>query len=79
MAKGGAFGGKEVIELGWGDVVSLEEGPGVCIGVRGVHPANMVEGEAPVCLIAIEGLEGAGEDNSSKIPENGTNFLGGHG
>lgn len=79
MAKSGAFRGKEVVELGRGDVIALEEGPGVCIGVCGVHPANMVEREASGCLIVVEGLEGAGEDDPSEIPEDGTNFLGGHG
>jgi hypothetical protein len=39
----------------------------------------MVEREASGCLIVVEGLEGAGEDDPSEIPEDGTNFLGGHG
>jgi hypothetical protein len=79
VAKSGTFRGKEIIELGRGDVVALEEGPGVRVGVCGVHTTNVVEREPTVRFIAVKGLKGAREDDSSEIPEDGTYFLGGHG
>jgi len=79
MTEGMALGGKQVVKLGRGDVVALEEGPCVGIGVCGVHLANKVEGEAFGCFVAIEGFKWAREDDSSEIPENGTDFLSSHG
>jgi len=59
MAKSGALCGEELIELGRSDVIALEEGPGVRIGVCGVHTTNMVEREPTAGFIAIKGLKGA--------------------
>lgn len=44
MAEGFAFGGKELIELGRGDVAALKQGPGVGVGVGGIHLPNVIEG-----------------------------------
>ncbi|MEY4633973.1 MAG: hypothetical protein RLZ18_1345 [Actinomycetota bacterium] len=61
------------IEVGGRDVVALEQGPGVLIGIGGVHRADDVEGQTLLGLVSIEGFEWAGEDDPAKIPQNGSN------
>jgi len=73
-----AFLCKQFIELLWGDVVAFQLCPCVGMGIVRVHPPNEVTGETVAGLITIEGLKRAGQNDSAKVPQNGSNGELGH-
>ena len=58
-----------ILEAGGVDLVALEEGPGVVVGVGGVHPADEVPGQAVLLLQPVEGLERRGGEHPAEIPD----------
>lgn len=49
------------------------------MGIPGIHSSDDVLGEPTVDLVTVESLERAGEDDPTKVPENGANWLICHG
>ena len=49
----------------------LEPGPRVVEGVGGVDPADEALGQALLALVAGEGVERAGQDDPSEVPQDG--------
>ena len=58
------------------DLATLHLRPGVVVGVDGVDPADEVARQAELCLVAVEGLEGAGQDDPAEVPQHGVEFHG---
>ena len=50
------------------DLATLEERPCVGIGIGGVDSSDEVPGQAALGLIAVEGLEGRGGEDTAEIP-----------
>ena len=72
---GASFVGEGHVEFGGGDLTALEAGPGVGVGVGRVDGADHVAGEPPLGFVAIEGLEGARQDDPTEVPEDGSKDL----
>src|SRR5208282_6722210 len=50
------------------DFATLEQRPGVGIGISGVNSSDEARGQATLGLKAVEGLEGRGREHTAKIP-----------
>ncbi len=67
------LGLKEVAELLEADVVALDLGPRVGIGIRGVQRANEVGRQIVFALVSGERIERAGEDDTAHVEQHGSN------
>lgn len=63
--------GEEGVEFGWGDVISLQLGPGVVVRVGGVYPANSVRWKAFFGFVTPKRLKRTGEDDPAEVPQHG--------
>ena len=64
---------EQLAEAGHVDLVALEAGPGVVVGVAGVDGPEEAVWEPVRRLVAGESLERAGQDHPAEVEENCTN------
>ena len=68
MSEGFAFLGEQAVELRGSDVVSLQQGPGIAVGILGVDGSNDVLREPVSGLVVAKCLEGAGQNDPAEVP-----------
>ncbi len=62
-----AFARKHGIKFKWRDVAALQFGPRVVVGVHRVHRTDEVGWQAVGCLVVVEGLEWARQNDPTEI------------
>jgi len=67
VSQGFAFLGKQLVKLRRRDVGALQFGPRIFVMVHGVDRTDEIVGEAIGGLVVIEGLEGARQNDPTKI------------
>ena len=62
-----AFIGKQLVKLRRRNVGALQFGPCIFVMVHGVDRTDEIVGEAIGCLVVVEGLKGARQNDPTKI------------
>ena len=75
MPQGLAFIGKQLVKLRRRDVGALQFGPRIFVMVHGVNRADEIVGEAIGCLVVVEGLKGARQNDPTKIKKDSPKHL----
>ena len=75
MSERFALGRKESIKFNGCDVIAFQKRPGIVMGILGVDSTNDVDGQPSVGLVSVESLKWTGEDDPTKVPQDGANWL----